>query len=163
MRSTWSRSSSCWPTPRAAPTAANDTATTDAGKPVTIAVLANDKGTGLTIPSVTTPANGTARINTDRTITYTPDAGFSGSDSFRYTIRDGDDRTASATVTVTVRDVPDPTPVYLGCYLNRGTAGSDGTWPGSAFRSVLVPFQWVGWVRFVAEDCTPPVGNSPSR
>ena len=46
--------------PGTAPTAANDTATTDAGKPVTIAVLANDKGTGLTIPSVTTPANGTA-------------------------------------------------------------------------------------------------------
>ena len=36
--------------PGTAPTAANDTATTDAGQPVTIAVLANDKGTGLTIP-----------------------------------------------------------------------------------------------------------------
>ena len=58
--------------PGTAPSAANDTATTDAGRPVTIAVLANDKGTGLTIPDVTTPANGTARINTDRTITYTP-------------------------------------------------------------------------------------------
>ena len=65
---------------------------------------------------MTTPANGTAEINTDKTITYTPDAGFSGSDSFRYTIKDSDDRTASATVTVTVREAPDPTPVYLGCF-----------------------------------------------
>ena len=46
--------------PGTAPSAANDMATTDAGEPVTIAVLANDTGTGLTIPDATTPANGTA-------------------------------------------------------------------------------------------------------
>ena len=54
------------------PTARADTATTNANTAVKIAVLANEAGTSLTILSVTTPANGTARINTDKTITYTP-------------------------------------------------------------------------------------------
>ena len=69
-----------------------------------IDVLANDTGTGLSITSVGKPAKGTARINTDKTITYTPNAGFAGTDSFPYAIRDGSDRTDSAAVTVTTRN-----------------------------------------------------------
>ena len=69
------------------PTARADTATTHANTAVKIAVLANDTGSRLTILSVTTPANGTARINTDKTITYTPRTGYTGTDTFKYTIR----------------------------------------------------------------------------
>lgn len=94
------------PTP--APNATADAATTSEDTAVTVAVLANDTGTGLTIPSVTTPGDGTARINTDRTITYTPDPGFAGTDAFNYTIRDGSARTDSAAVTITVRSSPTP-------------------------------------------------------
>ena len=71
------------------PTARADTATTNANTAVRIAVLGNDSGSSLTILSITTPANGTARINTDKTITYTPRTGYTGTDTFRYTIRDG--------------------------------------------------------------------------
>jgi PKD repeat protein len=87
------------------PIANADRATTSAGTPVVIHVLANDTssdGSALTVTGVSDPANGTARNNGDGTVTYTPDAGFSSADSFTYTIADGQGRTASALVSVTV-------------------------------------------------------------
>src|SRR6185312_9005613 len=93
------------------PIAAPDTATTTAGTPVTIAVLANDSdpdNNPLTITAVSTPVHGNAVINpADKTITYTPATGFSGSDSFSYTITDGTTpRSAAVTVTVTPPQPP---------------------------------------------------------
>ncbi len=82
--------------------AANDSAITQAGQQITINVLANDTGTGLTLINVGTPSNGTATPSADAII-YTPAANFAGTDSFIYTIRDAFGQTATATVTVTVR------------------------------------------------------------
>ena len=48
------------------------------------------------------PAHGTAVINPDKTIAYTPAANYDGADIFSYTIADGDSGTATATVNVTV-------------------------------------------------------------
>ena len=45
--------------------------------------------------------------NGDGTFTYTPAAGFNGSDSFTYTITDHDGETSTATVTITVTPVND--------------------------------------------------------
>ena len=87
-----------------APVAVADSAATNANEAVTIAVLANDTGTGLTVSAVTVPANGTAAINAGQTVTYTPNAGYTGGDSFQYTIKDSTNRTASASVAVTVRN-----------------------------------------------------------
>jgi hypothetical protein len=56
---------------------------------------------------VTAPANGTAVINPDNTVTYTPDANFYGSDSFSYTISDGAGGSDTAVVTITVTPVND--------------------------------------------------------
>ena len=53
------------------------------------------------------PAHGTATANADGTITYTPAANFSGTDSFSYTISDGQGGSATAPVEVTVTDVND--------------------------------------------------------
>ena len=89
-----------------APVAADDTATTPEGTAVTIPVLANDTdvdGDSLSVSDVSDPENGTAVINPDNTVTYTPAAGFHGLDSFVYTVSDGQGDTASATVTVTVK------------------------------------------------------------
>ncbi len=72
--------------------AADDAAVTTEGTPVVIDVLANDTGSGLQVLDLTQPANGTAVDNGDGTITYTPDAGFSGADAFDYVITDGSDR-----------------------------------------------------------------------
>ncbi|MDQ5908794.1 MAG: hypothetical protein QG599_887, partial [Pseudomonadota bacterium] len=79
----------------------NDAATTAAGTPITVNVLANDVGTGLTIDTVSSPGHGTAVIS-GTAITYTPTANFAGIDTFLYTVRDSFGQTASATVTVTV-------------------------------------------------------------
>ena len=84
-------------------TAVDDTAESTGGE-VSIDVLANDTSeyaTAFTLVSVTDPANGTAVIS-DTTITYTPDDGFAGTDTFMYTGTDGaQEDTATVTVTVT--------------------------------------------------------------
>jgi subtilisin family serine protease len=87
------------------PNAVNDAATTPEGAPITINVLANDthpQSQTLTVVSATDPAHGSAAVNGNGSITYTPDAAFSGSDSFEYTIEDADGATDTATVLVTV-------------------------------------------------------------
>ena len=61
---------------------------------------------GIVADSVTDPANGTAVINGDN-IDYTPDANFNGSDSFTYTVDDGNGGTDTATVNITVTPVND--------------------------------------------------------
>ncbi len=91
------------------PVAVDDTATTDQDLSVDIDVLANDSdadGDTLSVTVVTVPASGTAAINADSTITYTPITGFSGSDSFQYTVSDSVTGTATAEVTVTVTAAP---------------------------------------------------------
>ncbi|MDB6027986.1 MAG: hypothetical protein JWM68_4209 [Verrucomicrobiales bacterium] len=56
----------------------------------------------LTIKTVSTPKNGTATLS-GSTISYTPNAGFVGQDTFTYTVADGQGGTATGTVTVTVQ------------------------------------------------------------
>ncbi|MBT1623449.1 tandem-95 repeat protein [Curtobacterium flaccumfaciens pv. oortii] len=88
------------------PTIANDSTTTNAGTPVDVDVQHNDRGTDLVTTIVTGPANGTAVVAEDGTVDYTPTGDFSGTDSFTYTVTDGDKVTTSpATVTVTVKPV----------------------------------------------------------
>jgi len=96
------------------PVASNDVATTSKGVPIVVDVLANDTdvdGDALSIVSVGAPGNGSAAINSDGTVTYTPNADFSGTDTFAYTISDGNGGSASATVTITVNPAAPTTPV----------------------------------------------------
>ncbi|MHA7246763.1 Ig-like domain-containing protein [Arthrobacter tecti] len=99
----------------APPVGVDDEASTTTGTPVTIGVLANDTdpnipGTDqtLSVSEVSTPANGTAAVNADGTITYTPNASFSGTDTFTYTVSDSAGGTDTVTVSVFV---PDAVPV----------------------------------------------------
>lgn len=81
-----------------------DMATTDEGTPVTIAVL-DDEADPESDPLTVTGAhalNGTVTLNDDGTMTYAPNADFSGSDTITYTITDSDGGIASSTVDVTV-------------------------------------------------------------
>ncbi|MEE8373304.1 MAG: tandem-95 repeat protein [Dehalococcoidia bacterium] len=96
-----------------APIAADDTATTDWNTAVTIDVLANDSDVdGDTIEAVqdSGPSNGAVTLESDRSFTYAPDSGFSGSDSFTYHANDGGADSSVATVTVFVAAGPEPTP-----------------------------------------------------
>lgn len=81
----------------------DDSKTTTENTPVTISVLSNDKGTGNEIISVSTPSNGTAVSNSNGTITYTPNTGFTGTDSFTYTIIDDVNHSSVGNVTITVK------------------------------------------------------------
>ena len=89
------------------PVAVNDAATTQPNTAVTVNVLGNDsdpENQPLTITSVTQGTNG-AVIISGATVTYTPNAAFTGVDTFTYTISDGQlpvPGTATGTVTVTV-------------------------------------------------------------
>jgi VCBS repeat-containing protein len=74
-------------------------------------VLANDADPDTPHASLTasasspTPSGARVTMNADGTFTYVPPAGFTGDDSFQYTLSDsdpGDPRTAAGTVTVTV-------------------------------------------------------------
>ncbi len=98
-----------------APVAADDQATTGAGQAVAIDLLANDTdadGDALALWSLGDPANGQVdvEIETGRVI-YTPNLGFTGTDSFGYQVSDGNGGVDSARVSVTVEGgivVPPP-------------------------------------------------------
>ncbi|MCJ7467565.1 MAG: Ig-like domain-containing protein, partial [Maribacter sp.] len=89
----------------------DDTASTPEDMAVDIDVLDNDTGIpGDGTLTVTQPTDGTVVINdngtpgdiTDDFVTYTPDNGFIGTDTFTYTVCDTSDTCDSAMVTITV-------------------------------------------------------------
>ena len=95
------------------PDAGDDNITTNEDESVTVAaeeLLSNDgdeDGDALTITSVSGGDNGTAVLNGDGSITYTPDDDFNGTGSFTYTVSDGNGGFDTATVTVNVDAMPD--------------------------------------------------------
>ncbi|MCA1683796.1 MAG: tandem-95 repeat protein, partial [Actinobacteria bacterium] len=114
------------PPPNTPPVAADDAYTAISGTPLVVnapGVLANDSdpdADALTAGSASDPAGGSVILNADGSFTYTPDAGFTGTDTFTYAVSDGKGGTAMATVTITV---------ILGCNGRAatvvGTAGVD--------------------------------------
>jgi gliding motility-associated-like protein len=86
---------------------ANDVAVaTEFETPVTFDILYNDTGLEDGVASITLspePVNGTAQVNADFTVTYTPDADFSGTESFGYQVCDNNGDCASAAIAVTVK------------------------------------------------------------
>ena len=92
-----------------APLAVDDADTTDEDAFVDVDVLTNDDDTDgdeLEVTAVTQPAAGTAALNADETIRFTPAPDFFGLATFTYTVSDGL-ASSSATVSVTVRAVND--------------------------------------------------------
>ncbi len=105
-------------------TANSDVASTSEGRSVTNAVTANDVSAITSLPLdptsvtiVTQPSHGTAVANTDGTVTYTPSAGFTGSDSYVYRICDTSSTPVCGTATVTLAVAALP--------VNTVTANSD--------------------------------------
>jgi Ca2+-binding RTX toxin-like protein len=73
-------------------------------------VRANDSdldGNPVSVTAVGSPINGTAVLQENGNVLYTPNANHNGSDSFGYTISDGAGGTAIASVTMTVTPVND--------------------------------------------------------
>jgi len=87
------------------PVANDDEATTAENTTKAINVLANDSGLDDGFGSLTVytqPANGSVVVNANRTVTYTPNASYVGTDQFVYMLQDVDGDYDLATVTVTV-------------------------------------------------------------
>ncbi len=92
-----------------APLAVADSVSALRETPTVINVLANDSDPNnfpFSLQSVTTPGQGSAVLNKDGTITYTPAVNFLGADSFQYTISNSAGLTATASVNVTVNFTP---------------------------------------------------------
>jgi hypothetical protein len=92
------------------PDAVNDARTLNEDSAININVLANDTdvdGNTLTVSSFTQPANGTVTTGPGGTLRYTPNANYNGSDSFTYTVSDGNGGFDTATVSLTVNPVND--------------------------------------------------------
>ncbi|MHC4562230.1 MAG: Ig-like domain-containing protein [Planctomycetota bacterium] len=92
-----------------APVAINDSFATLEDTPLVMTPQDNDTDADAsdvpTIGSFTQPANGSVVDNGDGTLTYTPNANFHGSDSFEYTLSDGQGGTDTATVNIDVTGV----------------------------------------------------------
>ncbi len=111
-----------------APVAIADTLTVGRNTSASVAVLDNDTDDGGLDPTTVTAtdgANGTTEVDAATgTVTYTPVTGFSGSDSFDYTVNDIDGSVSnSATVAVDVVNAV-PEAADVSATLNSATSSS---------------------------------------
>ena len=91
------------------PVAGDDVATTPEDTPVIIDVLGNDSdvdGDDLTVTAASSP-NGDVTINSDGTLTFTPDENYNGPAEITYTVEDGNGGSDEGTVSVDVTPVND--------------------------------------------------------
>lgn len=90
-------------------------------------VVANDsrlEGGAVQLAGVSQPAHGTVATNSDGTVIYTPAAGYSGSDSFSYSVTSDAGGSASATAYIEVINPSAPTGNLLVEYWNSTGTGS---------------------------------------
>lgn len=117
-----------------APVAVDDVAATPGDTAVAIPVLSNDSdpdGDAFGIQSWSQGSYGTVSCAAP-SCTYTPNAGFAGTDAFTYTIADDLGATDTATVTVTVEGTTCPSPVVALAPSAGAKAKTDGrfSWGG---------------------------------
>jgi Bacterial Ig domain/FG-GAP-like repeat/FG-GAP repeat len=118
-----------------APVATNDTATLQANQSVTINILANDTSSGGTlnpasINIVVSPTHGTA-IVVNGEVQYTPTMGYSGLDTFQYSVQDNLGTTSNV-ATVSIEVTPPP------------SGGGGGGSVSLLDIAALVGFAWMG-------------------
>lgn len=133
------------------PTANNVTVPAFAGSSVIIPVLdnaSNPDKVPLSISQVSTPAHGTVHVTTDPSgsggmvIVYAANPGYSGTDSFTYTIQDPAGVQSTATVTVTVSNTG-AAPVITGNPSDQTVPpGQTATFTASASGNPPPTVQW---------------------
>ena len=102
-------------------------------------------GDALVYSRSSTAAHGSVAVNANGSFSYTPEANYSGSDSFEYTVSDGKGGSASALMNLTITSVvdvfngtpgPDAMPGYPGADRYQGGAGNDTITPGLGDDSI---------------------------
>jgi len=150
------------------PVAAGDAYGTVTGNPLSVAapgVLANDsdpEDDPLTAELVSGVANGVLALNADGSFTYTPNAGFVGTDSFTYAANDGTCASARATVTIVViaaGDYAQGSVVYR--FYNPATGAHFFTSSVEERNSVLALYPGIWYYEGVAFLSTPAAGTVP--
>ena len=132
-----------------APTAPNDTKTTDEDTPVSGQIVGSDvDGDTLTYAKGSNPLHGTVTVNADGTYTYTPGANFNGTDSFTVTVSDGHGGTTTSTVNVTVNPVNDAPSTTV----NNAGVVSEGSLPGGIPAAGEPPLQSTGTISIADPD-----------
>lgn len=109
------------------PVAVNDSFTVNQDTNLTGNLATNDtlsQDGGNSFSKVSGPSHGTATVNANGTFTYQPTAGYSGTDSFVYRITDADGDQSTATVTITINElvVNPPTLADLEPYRQSSTS-----------------------------------------
>ena len=127
-----------------APVAINDNSVTTENQSVIVDVLANDSDADSNILLIieATANNGTVEINSDRTLTYTPNSGYHGEDWIHYRISDGNGGEDTAMVNLTI------TPESVTSTQNQALAldGSNGI--DIEDLSLSEDFTIEAWVKF---------------
>ncbi|MBK7862703.1 MAG: tandem-95 repeat protein [Archangiaceae bacterium] len=122
-----------------APVAQALTFTTSRDVPVEVTLSASDlDGDGLTFEVAAAPSNGTLS-GTAPDLTYTPNSGFTGSDSFTYRASDGSLASTPAMVTLTVSGDNQSVPKETYARVNGWTCGCGQT----GFAPGLLGLSWL--------------------
>ncbi|WP_162925915.1 Ig-like domain-containing protein [Isoalcanivorax indicus] len=122
-------------TVNAIPVANPQSVETDQQAPLLITLTGSDADDdALTYEIETSPANGSL-TGTPPAVTYTPNAGFVGTDSFAFTVDDGMASSAAASVTITVNAVFPDTPGDLAAASGLAPGAVDISWSPSVYAS----------------------------
>ncbi|MDX1920284.1 MAG: tandem-95 repeat protein, partial [Candidatus Caenarcaniphilales bacterium] len=139
-----------------APNALDDSVVTDEDTPTSFNVLDGSAGgldsdldlDTLTVISKTDPINGSITWDPAGNFTYTPNANFNGTDSFTYTISDGNGGLDTATVFITVNSINDIPVAKNDSYSTnedtaltvpaKGILSNDSDIDGDSLSSILV-------------------------
>lgn len=122
--------------PDSQPIANDDSRGCSFNQSVIVDVLINDTGledTPITVSIFQAPTQGTAVVNPNNTVTYTPVAGFVGTMTFRYTVTDKDGDSDDALVTINVKSginvipaaVNDNASTYINTPVNINVLAND--------------------------------------
>ncbi|EZP69690.1 Outer membrane adhesin like protein [Sphingomonas paucimobilis] len=139
--------------PNNAPTAIADSKLTTGTDEVSGCVLDNDydaDGDELTVGLKTGPANGTLTLGKDGSYTYVAKEGFSGVDSFTYSLSDGKE-TAEAVVTMVVEATPAQPPVIV---MPQPPASEAPELPASTLPDSKATLPVLGWANVQAGSAT---------
>jgi hypothetical protein len=95
---------------------------------VTITLGATDpeEGDTFTFATSSSPADGTLSAISGSSVTYTPNADFSGSDSFDFTASDSTSTSSPAMITINVTAAPPVTPDVTPSFSGGGFSGGTG-------------------------------------